>query len=446
MSGIAGIVQSNANAQVEQMLEKIAHRGPKGHKILNLNGVTLGMNWTQAQADHISFMETKQMVGDYIGFGHFAEAALLKDKLVLSRDHLGLSPLYYGWTKNRALCFASEVKAILPVTRTIYLLPPGTRFLHDHSETYYQLSVPPPKPESPEYFAHQVRIRLAAAVKECISGTVMGAWLSGGIDSSALATLAQPHVAKLHTFSAGLPGAPDIEYAREVAAFIKSDHHERIVNLNDILSILPKVIYYLESFDALLVRSSITNYLVAGFAADYVEEVFSGEGSDELFAGYDYLKLIKPSKVAHELIEITQRLHNTALQRVDRCASAYGMIAHVPFLDPGLVDCAMEIPVEYKIQNKIEKWILRRALVGWLPDKVLQRTKAKFWEGAGVGNLLATHANETIPDSDFKRERFLSNGWTLHSKEELFYYRIFREHFGDLDELSWMGRTKMFPA
>jgi len=81
-----------------------------------------------------------------------------------------------------------------------------------------------------------------------------------------------------------MAGAPDLEYARVVADFIQSRHHEVIVTLGDMLAVLPDVIYHLESFDALLVRSSTTNYLAAKAAADYVPAVFSGEGGDELFA------------------------------------------------------------------------------------------------------------------------------------------------------------------
>ena len=244
-----------------------------------------------------------------------------------------------------------------------------------------------------------------------------------------LAALARPHVRKLHTFAAGVAGAPDLDYAREVAAFIDAEHHEAIVTFDQMLAVLPTVIYHLESFDALLVRSSITNYLVAGLASDYVARVFSGEGGDELFAGYDYLKALQPAQLPEELLDITRRLHNTALQRVDRCAAAHGTQAHVCFLAPQVVDLALQIPVEYKLRKGVEKWILRQAMAELLPPSVLMRTKAKFWEGAGVGDLLARYADGVISDADFHRERMLPNGWVVNTKEELFYYRLFREQF-----------------
>ena len=76
---------------------------------------------------------------------------------------------------------------------------------------------------------------------------------------------------------------------------------------------------------------------------------------------------------------------------------------------------------------------------------VLNRPKAKFWEGAGVGDLLSNHADDRITDEEFRREQKLSNGWVLNTKEELMYYRIFKDVFGTMENLSWMGRTKGAP-
>jgi len=382
--------------------------------------------------------------------GHCARAWVSASGLQLSRDRLGVVPLYYGQAADGELCFASEVTSLLAATEDVSALPAGCSLSGTHLATDVSLSAEPRLTDSEPVIAAELRRRIGDAVERAVGGRgargeERGAWLSGGLDSSAIVALARPQVPKLHTFAAGLAGAADLEYAREAAAFFGTVHHEVVLRPEEMLSILPEVIYHLESFDALLVRSSVANYLAGKVAAGFVGQVLSGEGGDELFAGYEYLKSLDRNLLADELLDITRRLHNTALQRVDRCSAAHGLVAHVPFLDPEVAFYALRISPEFKIRGGVEKWILRRALTGLLPERVLQRPKAKFWQGAGVGEMLAEHAERYVSDADFRRERTLSDGETLNSKEELVYYRVFREHFGRCANLVWMGRTKGAP-
>jgi asparagine synthase (glutamine-hydrolysing) len=441
MAGIAGIAKPDKSALVNFMLDKISHRGPAGRYLLMDKACTLGVVWPNSQPEAGSFLEHFRIAIDEVDNGHFAMATA--DGFILKRDLVGASPLYYGHTEDGSLCSASEVKALLEATSDVNELPPGHILDGSQLDPYEWITYKPLLQFLPEEIAPDLCLRLETAVQKHITGSEAGVWLSGGLDSSLLAALAKPHVQRLHTFSGGLPGAPDLKHARLVAKLLKSEHHEAIVRLKDCLAILPEVIYHLESFDALLVRSSIINYSVAKLASQFVPAVFSGEGADELFAGYEYLKSLPLGSLSTELIEITNRLHNTALQRVDRCASAHGLIVYVSFLDPDVLDYALRIPARFKIMDGLEKWILRQAGVGKLPDSILNRPKAKFWDGAGVGELLADYANKRISSADFDREKLLPNGWILNSKEELMYYRIFREHFGECKNLSWMGRTKI---
>ncbi len=447
MSGIAGISESGRHTTVEKMLDKISYRGNAGLDVKESENATLGIVYSEGQKDALGRMRKKNEVCDERDPGHLALARAKENGITLKRDSLGVAPLYFGEDQEGAVCFASEVKALIDLCSEVKPLPPGCKFDGENIEPYFKLEKKEPLKEKPEIVAKELRRHLTDAIVRRINPECeMGSWLSGGLDSSALAALARPHLKKLFTFAAGLEGSPDIEYAREVASFIDADHHEVKVEFPELIETLPDVIYHLESFDALLVRSSIMNYLVAERASDYVNEVFSGEGGDELFAGYHYLKALDSDDLPDELIDITRRLHNTALQRVDRSSSAHGTVAHVCYLDLDVVDFALRIPPDYKLKNNIEKWILRVALKGYLPEKVLNRKKAKFWKGAGVEDLLLEYAEQKISDDDFRNERILKNGWLVKSKEELLYYRIFKEHFGDMDDLSWMGRTKGVPA
>jgi asparagine synthase (glutamine-hydrolysing) len=461
MAGIAGIDRAGQNEKVALMLEKISHRGDAGKKLLAGENATIGAIWPAAQVRTTSPTLGKQAAWDGSippipdplgmspGWEPVALAADTETGLFLARDPLGIRPLYYGRCDGDVLCFASEMKALLPLTREVKEFPPGEYYSGKGGFKSFHPNRNPAVLEIPAAeIASGLRLRLEQAVSRQINDLVTGCWLSGGLDSSAIAALARPHVRVLHTFASGVSGAPDLGFARQVAGHLQTVHHEITVTLEDMLSALPEVIYHLESFDALLVRSSVTNYLAAREAASYVQSVFSGEGADELFAGYAYLKQLPPGEIPAELAEITHNLHNTALQRVDRSASAHGLVAHVPFLDPEVVTYAERIPAELKLtggDRRVEKWVVRQALSGLLPEQVLWRRKAKFWEGAGVGQLLEQHANEAITGEDFRRGRALPNGWKLNTKEEFLYYQIFREHFGEIEDLSWMGRTKGAP-
>lgn len=443
MSGIAGIGQVGKINAVKKMLEKISHRGNAGSDVREIESATIGIVYAEAQTDSLVRVRKKNEVADDAGAGHLALVKAKEGGIILRRDPLGVVPLYYGESDGGNICFASEVKALIDLCSEVKSVPPGFKSNGEQQEAYFKLKKKEPLKEKPAIIAEKLKGLIKKSIEKRVDqGEVVGSWLSGGLDSSTLAALTSLHKCKLYTFAAGLEGSPDLEYAQEVADFIDSEHHEVVVEFSDLLSVLPEVIYHLESFDALLVRSSIVNFLVAKKASEYVDAVLSGEGGDELFAGYHYLKTLDPEELPDELIKITRRLHNTALQRVDRSASAHGTVAHVCFLDPEVVDFALRIPPELKLHDNIEKWILRVAMDGELPDKILNRKKAKFWKGAGVGDLILRHADRSITDNDFRLERKLKNGWIINSKEELMYYRIFKEDFGELEDLSWMGRTK----
>lgn len=443
MSAIAGIEIPGKQQEVQQMLETMGHRAPAGKEVMEINNATLGVAWTESQSAARTHLLEAGRVEDYVSDNHFAAVQSQEDGLRFMRDPLGIAPLYFGRSSEGALAFASEVKALVPFASEIQELPPGSTYDGQQIQSYFDLERNDQPVEIGDSYtvARELRHKLEQSVQRSANNGPVGAWLSGGLDSSTMAALARPYFDHFFTIAAGMAGSPDLYYANMVAEHIGSDHHEVIVDLEDMLEALPQVIYHLESFDPLLVRSSITNFLVARRAADFVPAIYSGEGGDELFAGYSYMKELDASDLEQELIDATNALHNTALQRVDRCASAHGTVAHVSFLDKDVVEYAIQIPADLKLHNGCEKWILRRAVADDLPAEVVERDKAKFWNGAGINDLIAEYAEENISSIDFDRERILPNGWEIQTKEELLYYRKFEEHFGEMEDLSWMGRT-----
>ncbi|MBN1451064.1 MAG: hypothetical protein JW963_08630 [Anaerolineales bacterium] len=462
MAGIAGIALPGRQQDVVRMLTKISHRGKDRAKMLEKRDVTMQAIWPEVQARPTPLSLQMNAVWDGVSAPApepgslskrtepFALAAVSANGLFLARDMLGVKPLYYG-ELDGSLAFASEVKALLTVTKDVHEFPPGTWYTpEDGFKSFGKVKSGKLPYTDVDKIASELRLKLEQAIIRRAASDEMGTWLSGGVDSSAIAALARPHVRVLHSFVSGVEGAPDVDYGGQMAEFLGTEHHVLIVTLEDLLAALPEVIYHLESFDALLVRSSITNYLTSKMVSDYVGVVYSGEGGDELFAGYDYIKDLPTKKIPEECEDIVMRLHNTALQRVDRSAQAHGVVPFIPFTDREVVDYALNIPPEFKVYRNggapVEKWILRKAVEDIVPESVLWRPKAKFWQGAGVQELLSEYAESTVSDADFQRERILPNGWKLNSKEELMYYRIFKEHFGELSQLDWMGRTKGAPV
>jgi asparagine synthase (glutamine-hydrolysing) len=444
MAGIAGIAHSKRQKDVERMLEVIKHRGPAGKAIFDLDSdnVTLGVVWPTRQKEFEALLFENKIVRDSSGTGHLAEARAIDGGISVSRDSLGAAPLYTGWTEDHVFCFASEVKALLKVSKEVYEVPPGVTLDLKHYDIPAVMHKETLLDESPDKIAETLFQKLDQAVKRSFEQGAAGCWLSGGLDSSVLCALLRPYVKNLHTFSVGMIGSSDLYYAQQVANQLGTEHHELVVDQDRLVEVMPRAIYNLESFDARLVRSSLMNYLVGELAAKYVPAVLSGEAGDELFAGYDYLKTIALSELPAELLDIQGRLHNTAFHRVDRSSAGHGLIAHLPFADPDVVQYARKIPAQYLIKDGMGKWILRQALRGKLTDEVLWRGKAKFWEGSGINDLFVKIADEQISDIDFEKEKTLPNGWILSSKEELMYYRVFKERFGEMTTLDWMGRTK----
>ncbi|HUT75903.1 MAG TPA: asparagine synthase-related protein [Armatimonadota bacterium] len=481
MAGIVGVARSNEERLIEQALATIAHRGNAGRMIASHDAATFGQVWPHAQAQSAINIRRHRTVlhGEIHNWpelavgatcplealenayrsqgpavvgqldGPFALSIAGSEGVFLARDMLGRSPLYLGRHQG-AVCFASELKALAGWAEDIREFPPGHYYDPQAGLVEYaRLELRPPLDSPAQHVATELRARLVASVRKRVSPGQAGAWLSGGLDSATMTALARRQVPVLHTFAVGVAGAPDLGFARAVADFVGTEHHERVCTVDEMLAVLPEVIYHLESFDALLVRSSITNFLVGRLAADHVPAVLSGEGGDELFAGYAYLKHLDPAELPDELIDITGRLHNTALQRVDRCSAGHGLVARTAFLDREVVDYALRIPPQMKISDNgaaVEKWILRRAMEGLLPPQVLNRPKAKFWEGAGVGDLLAARAEHLISDAEFQAQRRLPDGGSLNCKEELFYYRIFRDYFGAAISHTLVGRTKGAPV
>ena len=297
MAGIVGVLNVKEQVDAAQMSEMLAHRGQENHKAIETEEVHFQAVWNDIEAVPTPQTLQDQAVWDGVSVPlpdpdslakhetPFAMAAITSDGMLLARDRLGVKPLYYGQFEE-SMAFASEVKALLTLTEDVNEFPPGHLYTPAEGfRPFATIRTGTISDRDVEQIISGLRLRLEQAIVRRVVSEEMGSWLSGGLDSSAIAALAKPYVGTLHSFVSGVEGAPDLVYGRQMAEYLDTEHHELIVTLEDMLEALPQVIYNLESFDALLVRSSITNYLTAQLVSDYVGAVFSGEGGDELFAG-----------------------------------------------------------------------------------------------------------------------------------------------------------------
>ncbi|GIV17717.1 MAG: asparagine synthase B [Armatimonadota bacterium] len=397
--------------------------------------------------------------------GMFAFAIIDGGDLFLARDPVGIKPLYFT-SNNGTLYFASEIKALVGTGSGIHPIPPGWCYhskqgWHEFAKIGDTHAFPPVEQESVDWHYWMQRnftrdealqairaVLLDAVVKRLMSDVPVGVSLSGGLDSTIVCALAKSGLERIESFSVGVKGSKDQEAAYAASRFLGTSHHDMEYTLEDMLKVLPEVLYYLESFDPALVRSAIPNYLLARLASQHVRVILTGEGADELYAGYDYLRQItNPAELRGELELITRALHNTNLQRADRMSMAFGLEARVPFLDLRSIALAWLIPAEWKRteQGQIEKALLREAFAHLIPQDIALRPKQKFSAGAGSSELMKQYAEQTISDTEYERERErLQREWnyTLAGKEALLYYRIMREFYEDEHILPHMGTSR----
>lgn len=363
--------------------------------------------------------------------GMFALAIWDGDQLFLARDPVGVKPLYYA-IEDGTLYFASEIRALRLASPDVREFPNGSWYRGDVGFRPY-VAWPERTDDgwTEEAAAERLRALLAASVRsQLVSDVPLGTFCSGGLDSTLITALAARELPRFHTFSTGMEGAPDLEAAERAAEFLGTDHHLRVYTEDEVLKTLPRVAAHLESFDAALFRSAVPTYFVSELARRHVKVVLTGEGADELYAGYQYLKDLPQGEPLHrELLRITRDLHYVNLQRTDRMTMAHSLEGRVPYLDWAHVGFGLTLPTSLKIHGpeRTEKWLLRKAFPGLLPEDLLWRGKQKFAEGTGSFDVIRREAERQIPDAEFEREAARAPV-PLRTKEELYCYRLFREN------------------
>jgi len=359
-------------------------------------------------------------------------------RLQAARDPIGIRPLFYGTTEVPGeIAFASEMKALHGICIDVKPVPPGHFYDGKEIVRYRSMTDQNLFPYvGSGATAQPLRTTLTEAVrKRLASDRPLGCLLSGGLDSSLVAALSQSFFDKpLPTFAIGTDTDPiDLKYAKQVARHIGSDHHEIIFSTRDAVEALPEVIRMLETWDVTTIRASIGMWLLCkAIAKDTdVKVLLTGELSDEMF-GYKYTDFA-PSAEAfqEEARKRVREVHCYDVLRADRCISAHGLEARVPFGDLAFVDTAMAIPSKFKMNTQgMGKFLLREAFRAdpILPVDILMREKAAFSDAVGrsMVDALIEHASRTVSDTDFAAAGYLP---VVVSKEAYLYRRIYEEFY-----------------
>lgn len=388
-----------------------------------------------------------------------------REELYVARDVYGVRPLFcsfqdYSGSSNveesdNRFFFASELKMIHELTKQkIEQFRPATyskyvfmdKWIQQEKNVLYHVGH---TSQSPSWYYNEIREKLISAVRKRIDATErpIACLLSGGLDSSLITSIVSSFMdtqgKTLETYSIGLEGSEDLKYARLVADFLKTDHHEIIVSEMDFLQAIPEVIKTIESYDTTSVRASVGNYLVAKYIKENSDAkvIFNGDGSDEVTGGYMYFHKAPDSlSFDNECKRLLKDICYFDVLRSDRCISCHGLEARTPFLDKEFVRNYLSLPYKkrYHVGKKqCEKYLLREAFGNYLPVEVLFRTKEAFSDGVSKQTrswyqIIQEHIESL--DLDMTKQFDFNPPQT---KEQYYYRSVFEELYP--------GRSNVIP-
>ncbi|XP_056866631.1 asparagine synthetase [glutamine-hydrolyzing] isoform X3 [Raphanus sativus] len=376
------------------------------------------------------------------------------NSFMVARDAIGVTSLYIGWGLDGSVWISSEMKGLHEECEHFEVFPPGHLyssksggFKQWYNPPWYNESVP-----STPYEPLAVRRAFEDAVtKRLMSDVPFGVLLSGGLDSSLVASITARHLAgtkaakrwgsQLHSFCVGLEGSPDLKAGKEVADYLGTLHHEFHFTVQDGIDAVEDVIYHVETYDVTTIRASTPMFLMSRKIKSLgVKMVLSGEGSDEIFGGYLYFHKAPNKQEFHqETCRKIKALHKYDCLRANKATSAFGLEARIPFLDKEFINTVMSLDPESKMikpeEGRIEKWVLRRAFDDeerpYLPKHILYRQKEQFSDGVGYSWIdgLKSHAAENVNDKMMSNAAHIFPHNTPLTKEAYYYRMIFERFF-----------------
>ncbi|CAI0387681.1 unnamed protein product [Linum tenue] len=382
------------------------------------------------------------------------------NSFIVARDAVGITSLYIGWGLDGSIWISSELKGLNDDCEHFQCFPPGHLyssknggFRRWYNPIWFSEAIPssPYDPLVLRRAFENVKAIPSFPSKRLMTDVPFGVLLSGGLDSSLVASITASHLAgtkaakqwgsQLHCFCVGLEGSPDLKAAREVADYLGTVHHEFHFTVQDGIDAIEDAIYHIETYDVTTIRASTPMFLMSRkIKALGVKMVISGEGSDEIFGGYLYFHKAPNKEEFHrETCHKIKALHQYDCLRANKSTSAWGLEARVPFLDKDFINVAMAIDPQWKMirpeEGRIEKWVLRKAFDDedhpYLPKHILYRQKEQFSDGVGYSWIdgLKAHAALHVTDKMMQNAEFIFPHNTPNTKEAYYYRMIFERFF-----------------
>ena len=398
-----------------------------------------------------------------------------KDLIYISRDVYGVRPLYYLNNKNlnfhnNELIFASELKQIISFKEKlenkkqneyesfeINYFEPGTymeiiknkekiniinKKIRYNSFNLLNFSL---LTNNQEIYITDICNNIEKLFKEAVKKRVentdqpIACLLSGGLDSSIVCSLVNKFYKKnrLETFSIGLAESEDLKYAKIVANYLGTNHHEIIVSEDEFFEAIPEVIEKIESFDTTTVRASVGNYLVAKYISQKsnAKVILNGDGSDELMGGYLYLQNCPNHfEFDKECKSLLRNIYMFDVLRSDKSISSNGLEPRTPFLDRNFTNYYLSISskLRFNTNKLLEKFLFRKAFdKDYLPEEILWRKKEAFSDGVSkITRSWSEIIREKIDNLDTIKEE--NNNLT---REQNYYLNIFNNYYPNCNEL-----------
>ena len=365
-------------------------------------------------------------------------------RIIMGRDAIGVTPMYYS------SCNVSSLLTCI-TTDEAKCVPPGSYadFILGSEIVWHKWSLP-------YAFTSPSEVSLYSTLRQAVSKRLMGdvPWgllLSGGLDSSIVASIAVDIAAKtrpdypvVHSFCIGLANSPDVAQAQRLAKDLGTVHHSVEYTVQEGLDALKTVIAAVETYDVTTIRASTPMWLLGkAIKKRGIKMVLSGEGADELFAGYLYNRYCpNETEMEAECKRKMDQLHVYDCARANKSMGDWGVETRVPFLDDNVVDYAMnglsplcKMSGTHPDGPKAEKWFLRQTFEEKLPDYILHRTKAQFSDAVGSEwiDALQAYAEERVSDNMLSTAVKRWPYQTPETKEAYLYRQIFSDIFKHVD-------------